>query len=267
MVLTLSETLATMETMDDNLNNMTSEEEYFGLPQELTPERYIALAEEVLEVTSLLFAPFGVARAFDRGAENDSSSSMGDAKVLTEEFQDIHQRTMDSVAEAVYRRHGLSEGTVALSCHKLLEGPSRDEQCVAVTSKSQQSLSKLVNPPHILEIENSICDPTFDEINDIALKVKEATSLLQSSSSSSSSSLSSTNTNELPMTGCDSSSSPSSTNSLGWAGTYIGTVISLGFNLNIETPPPSAANASGIEVIVGYETPSVSRGHFVGSKD
>jgi hypothetical protein len=248
-----------METMDDNLNNMTSEEEYFGLPQELTPERYIALAEEVLEVTSLLFAPFGVARAFDRGAENDSSSSMGDAKVLTEEFQDIHQRTMDSVAEAVYRRHGLSEGTVALSCHKLLEGPSRDEQCVAVTSKSQQSLSKLVNPPHILEIENSICDPTFDEINDIALKVKEATSLLQSSSS-----LSST-MDELPVTGCDSSSSPSSTNSLGWAGTYIGTVISLGFNLNIETPPPSAANSSDIEV--DNETPSVSCRHFVGSKD
>jgi hypothetical protein len=121
-----------------------------------------------------------------------------------------------------------------------LEGPSRDEQCVAVTSKSQQSLSKLVNPPLILEIENSICDPTFDEINDIALKVKEATSLLQSSSSSSLSS----STNELPVTGSDSSSSPSSTNSLGWAGTYIGTVISLGFNLNIETSPPSPSNAS-----------------------
>lgn len=106
----------------------------FSLPVQLTAEQYVALADEVVELALLLFAPAGVSRAFDldrvpvlEGAPREQ---------LVQALQEPWQRLLDAVAEATYRRHGVSEGIVALSAHSLIE-EQRDPAVMAAMRRTQ----------------------------------------------------------------------------------------------------------------------------------
>ena len=77
----------------------------FSLPSALTAEEYVALSEEVVDVSRLLFAPLGLARHWkmpaDGGDGSSSSSSSGDSSssrpYAVEELREPWARTMDVV--------------------------------------------------------------------------------------------------------------------------------------------------------------------------
>jgi hypothetical protein len=112
----------------------------FSLPEQLTAEQYVALADEVAQIALLLFAPIGVSRTFDPAM----SSLAVDAQHLLDDLQEPWQRVLDAVAEATYRRRGLSEGTVALSAHTLMD-EQRDPAVMAAMRRTQVPYSIQLN--------------------------------------------------------------------------------------------------------------------------
>lgn len=118
--------------------------------------RYIKLTDEIQRYTALLFAPLGAARTFDHPSSSSPSALLG-----VEELREGWTRTLDAVAEATYRHHGLTEGTVALTSHLLLEEQHHSGAAHSVR-RTQDAVSDIASPPRVVELPDSDIGP--DEI-------------------------------------------------------------------------------------------------------
>lgn len=79
----------------------------FSLPSALTAEEYVALSDEVVDVSRLLFAPLGVARHWSLvAADSSSTCAYGDSRssgpYSAEELREPWARTMDVVINQIF---------------------------------------------------------------------------------------------------------------------------------------------------------------------